>query len=483
MHVMAESPAFPLPLGGRRIGFVPGSDANLVRRAAAGDERAFAAIYERFHQELYRYCRAILGDPDDAQDALQATMASALRALPGETRTIALRPWLYRVARNEALTIVRRRQSVAELDEAAVPVHPAADVDAESRERLRLLVADLAALPERQRSALVMRELSGLSYDDIAGALEVSGGAARQVVYEARVALQELDEGRTMECDRVRRAISERDGRVLRGRKIRAHLRGCAGCSDFKLGLEARTADLQLIAPPLTAAAASGVLATVAGGGASAGAIGSGLLGGGLAGGALTAKTVGVIAASAAIGAGAGVGAAGGVDLPFVGGDSGDPAGARSAPAHPGDAGHGAGEAEGARAGAGADVGGAGTIADDARGQQAPGDEATGDQADAQGGQANANPDSAAGGAAEAAQGSGGQIEGPPGGGLSEVRSNGHSKAAVNSAGSNAGGKAADADEADETRATVIPGDEIAAAAAAANAVDARSIREEKAAN
>ena len=303
MHVMAESPALPLPLGGRRIGFVPGSDAKLVRRAAAGDERAFAAIYERFHQELYRYCRAILGDPDDAQDALQATMASALRALPGETRTIALRPWLYRVARNEALTIVRRRQSVAELDEAALPVHPAADVDAESRERLRLLVADLAALPERQRSALVMRELSGLSYDDIAAALEVSGGAARQVVYEARVALQELDEGRTMECDRVRRAISERDGRVLRGRKIRAHLRGCARCSDFKLGLEARTADLQLIAPPLTAAAASGVLATVAGGGASAGAIGSGLLGGGLAGGALTAKTVGVIAASAAIGA------------------------------------------------------------------------------------------------------------------------------------------------------------------------------------
>ena len=146
MHLMAESPALPLPPGGRRIGFIPGSDAKLARRAAAGDERAFAAIYERFHQELYRYCRAILGDPEDAQDALQGTMASALGALPGETRTIALRPWLYRVARNEALTIVRRRQSVAELDEAALPVHPAADVDAESRERLRLLVADLGSV-------------------------------------------------------------------------------------------------------------------------------------------------------------------------------------------------------------------------------------------------------------------------------------------------------------------------------------------------
>ena len=68
---------------------LPFGDARLARRAAGGDERAFAAIYRRHHQELYRYCRAILRDPDDAQDALQATMVKALRALPGEPRTIA----------------------------------------------------------------------------------------------------------------------------------------------------------------------------------------------------------------------------------------------------------------------------------------------------------------------------------------------------------------------------------------------------------
>jgi RNA polymerase sigma factor (sigma-70 family) len=445
---MAESPALPLPLQGRRIALIPASDAKLARRAAAGDEHAFAAIYERYHQELFRYCRAILGDPEDAQDALQGTMASALRALPGETRTISLRPWLYRVARNEALTIVRRRQPVAELDEAVLPFHPPADVDAELRERLRLLVADLGSLPERQRSALIMRELSDLSYEDIAAALDVSGGAARQVVYEARVALQELSEGRTMECDRVRRAISARDGRVLRGRKIRAHLRGCRGCADFKFGLETRTADMQLIAPPLSAVAASGLLATIVGGTSSTGTIGGGLLGGGLAGGTLTAKTVGVIAASTAIGIGAG--AAGGVDLPFVGDDSGRPASERSAPAYDSEGSHGGGAAVGA-VGASAHGGGAtaNEAADGSNGGQAAGSE-NADGAKAQTtqeqepqGTVNADPDSAAGGASEEAEAVSGSEDAPPGAAISEVRSDGHSNASVNSAGSNAGGNSA----------------------------------------
>ena len=84
------------------------TDDSLVRRAAKGDERAFAAIFKRHHQELYRYCRAILRDSDDAQDALQATMVKALRALPGEEREIALKPWLFRVAHNEAIGIARQ---------------------------------------------------------------------------------------------------------------------------------------------------------------------------------------------------------------------------------------------------------------------------------------------------------------------------------------------------------------------------------------
>src|SRR5690349_18416198 len=79
------------------------SDRRLVERATRGDSRAFATIYERHGQALYRYCMAILGDPQDAQDALQATMEKALSALPGEKREIELKPWLYRIAHNESI--------------------------------------------------------------------------------------------------------------------------------------------------------------------------------------------------------------------------------------------------------------------------------------------------------------------------------------------------------------------------------------------
>jgi DNA-directed RNA polymerase specialized sigma24 family protein len=69
------------------------SDDRLARRAARGEDRAFATIFDRYHQRLYRYCLAIVGDPEDAQDTLQNTMVRVLRGLPGEERRIEL-PWL-----------------------------------------------------------------------------------------------------------------------------------------------------------------------------------------------------------------------------------------------------------------------------------------------------------------------------------------------------------------------------------------------------
>jgi RNA polymerase sigma factor (sigma-70 family) len=312
---MAESSALPL-IQRPRMRLLPRSDARLAKLAAAGDERAFGAIYERYHQELYRYCRAVLGDANEAQDALQSTMANALRSLPGETRTIELRPWLYRVAHNESISILRRRQPAIELDDGHLSREPEVDVAFEARERLRALVADLNSLPERQRSALIMRELGGLAHEEIAGALGGSEGAARQAVYEARVALQELEEGRLMDCEPARRALSDRDGRVLRGRKLRAHLRSCQGCRDFQSAIDSRRADLELLAPPLSAVAASGLLAGALGGGSGVG----GLAGAGIGGGA---KVLGLVAASAAIGVGAGT--VGGFDFPGMG-DPGEPA-------------------------------------------------------------------------------------------------------------------------------------------------------------
>src|SRR5215212_2219525 len=159
------------------------SDERLTQRAVGGDERAFATIFRRYHQNLFRFCLAIVGNPDDASEALQNTMIKVLRALPGEERKIDLKPWLYRIAHNESIDLLRRRRETSQLDvEQVAPGYGLAE-DAATRERLRRLVADLRALPERQREVLVMRGMSGFDFEEIALAVESSPAVARQTLY------------------------------------------------------------------------------------------------------------------------------------------------------------------------------------------------------------------------------------------------------------------------------------------------------------
>ncbi|HEX3509888.1 MAG TPA: sigma-70 family RNA polymerase sigma factor [Solirubrobacteraceae bacterium] len=282
-------------------------DERLARRVGEGDERAFAAIYGRYHQQLYRYCRSLLRDDADAQDALQSAFTSALTALRRGRRDAPLRPWLYRIAHNEAITVVRRRRSHSELDAEIAGSSASPEEHAVGRERLATLVADLQELPERQRAALLMRELSGLSHEDIALALDTSPGAAKQTIFEARRSLQEFEEGRVMGCEEVCSIVSDGDGRALRGRRVRAHLRGCASCSAFAAAIPARRADLNAIAPPLAPALAGGLLAAVMGrAGAGHGAAGTAA---GVAG-----KSAGLVLASKAV-VGAAIIAAAGAGL------------------------------------------------------------------------------------------------------------------------------------------------------------------------
>jgi RNA polymerase sigma factor (sigma-70 family) len=283
------------------------SDERLTRRACGGDERAFAAIFRRYHQPLYRFCLAIVGDPEDAQDALQNTMVKVMRALPGEERTIDLKPWLYRIAHNEAIDLLRRRRETRELDgEQAAPGYGLAE-DAETRERLRRLLTDLRELPERQRETLVMRELAGLGFEEIGAALGTTGAVARQTLYEARQSLRQMEEGREMSCDEVTRALSDGDGRVTRRRDVRAHLRSCAGCRAFRDEIKVRQHDLAAISP-LPAAAVAGMLQGFLGGsGAASGGGAAAVLGGGAAktiGASAAAKGVATVAAVAAVGVG-----------------------------------------------------------------------------------------------------------------------------------------------------------------------------------
>lgn len=304
----------------------PRSERGLLRAAVRGERRAFDQIYKRYHQQLYRYCYAILRRPSDAEDALQATMAAALRALPGETREISLRPWLFSVAHNESITLLRGRAKQGDPEHEPEPSRQSVEAECDDRERFRILLADLGELPERQRSAIVMRELSGLSYEEIGSALGCSGGAARQIVYESRLALQIRNEGRAVSCEEIRRALSDGDRRRLRGRKLKAHLSACEPCRDFERGIDERRASLQAFCPVLPAAAASGILAAVggggsAGGGAMAGALGAGSAAGAgaVGGGLMSAGAVKGLSVLAAVVAAAGIGeATGTIDVPVA---------------------------------------------------------------------------------------------------------------------------------------------------------------------
>jgi len=241
-------------------------DESLASRAAAGNEAAFTALYERYHGPLLGYCRSILLDIEDAHDATQSALENALRALPRREPGRPLRPWLYRIAHNEAITILRRRRPHVDVDPATVLTVPGPEVDAEQRTRLSQLVDDLRMLPERQRGALVMRELSGLSYDEIGGALGVSNEAARRAVFDARTALHDAVDGRATACVSVRRSLSDGDRRHLRARGVRAHLRSCDDCATFELAMGTRQTDLHALGPWLGGAGALGLIGLGAGG-------------------------------------------------------------------------------------------------------------------------------------------------------------------------------------------------------------------------
>lgn len=283
------------------------SDDRLARRATSGDQQAFGAIFRRYHQRLYRYCLAVVGNPEDAQDALQNTMVKVMRALPGEERRIELKPWLYRIAHNESIDLLRRRRETVQIDPELIARGTGLSEEAEARERLRRLIADLDQLPDRQRGALVMRELGGLDFAEIGAALGTSASVARQTLYEARLGLGQMEAGREMTCETVTRALSDGDGRVARRRDIRAHLRDCSDCRRFGEQISRRQADLKALSP-LPAVAAAGLLQGLVGGGAGGAAGGGGVaaaLGGGAAktlGASAAAKGIATVAVVAAIG-------------------------------------------------------------------------------------------------------------------------------------------------------------------------------------
>jgi RNA polymerase sigma factor (sigma-70 family) len=197
-------------------------------------ERAFERLYHRHVGDVYRYSFAILRNPADAEDVTQTTFLNAYRAYRSGERPDSPRAWLIAIAHNVCRqrfrTASRRPQEVAYEDtvaEASVP-----DPEAPTAEEIQRALGQLAF---NQRAALVMRELEGRSYAEIAELLEVSTSAVETLLFRARRALREQLEG-SISCAEAEVAISKQlDRKLSRAERggLRAHLRECAECASL----------------------------------------------------------------------------------------------------------------------------------------------------------------------------------------------------------------------------------------------------------
>jgi RNA polymerase sigma factor (sigma-70 family) len=278
-----------------------------------GYDEAFRAIHDRYRQRLFAYTRQMLGGSrSDAEDVLQDVFLRAYGALRNDDRPVTLRAWLYRVAHNRCIDHLRRPvPPAAEVYELSrTPQHDPPD-ETERREDLRELVKDVQRLPEQQRSALLMRELDGLSYAELADALRTSVPAIKSLLVRARIGLVEAGEARDTACAEIRAEMALAHGRGVRASgRSRKHLRDCSGCRDYRHALRGPHrgfaalggGPLATLAKLLGIGGASSGAAAGAGAGASAG--GSAVVVGG-ATAATATKVAAIVCCAAVVGGGA----------------------------------------------------------------------------------------------------------------------------------------------------------------------------------
>ncbi len=300
-------------------------DATLVLRMRAGDERSFETIFKRHQTSLLSYCRHVLGDQEEAEDALQQAFIRAHRALLGDSPPRELRPWLYAIARNCCLSAIAARRPTTEPRDDAPSLVGLTD-EVHQREDLRDLVSDIARLPEEQRSALLLSELEDLSHSAIAAIVGCPVSKVKALVYQARSTLIAERGAREASCEEIRERLSVARGGELRRGPLRRHLGLCAGCRDFQRAVTTQRRSLAAVLPVLPSAdLAARILghaaATTATAGVGASAAVSGGTGAGAAGGgAAAASTTAAGATAASTGATtAAVGAAGAVGTTNLG--------------------------------------------------------------------------------------------------------------------------------------------------------------------
>jgi RNA polymerase sigma factor (sigma-70 family) len=304
------------------------TDEKLVALVRRGSHHAFEALVARYQARLLSFCRHMLASKEDAEDVLQEVFAAAFNAMLADERPINVRPWLYRIARNRSLNHLRRQTAIG-VDSMDVHFseHGLTTADrVHKREEFRLLLSDVGDLPETQRTALLLREIDALSYEQIAEVMETTVPSVKSLLVRARVSLAEAAEARLLSCDEVRLELGEvAEGLKRTTAPVRRHLRTCERCQVFRRQLRQTNKALAMVFPvgPLllfkklvlahlgtTAAAGGGGAAATAGGGAAgataagaAGAAAGGMVQAGLS--AVATKAAAGLAAAAIVTAGA----------------------------------------------------------------------------------------------------------------------------------------------------------------------------------
>ncbi len=283
------------------------SDERLIALTRRGQHAAFETLFSRYHARLLSFCRHMLGSKEDAEDVLQEVFAAAFNAVLADDRAINVRPWLYRIARNRSLNHMRRASAIG-VDSMDVHLsdHGLSTGDrVMRRESFRQLIADVQQLPETQRTALLLREIDALSYDQIALAMETTVPSVKSLLVRARISLGEAAEARKLTCDEVRHELGEvAEGLVKIGPPVRRHLRDCDRCRSFRKHLKANNHALAAVLPVAPLLLLKRLILTKLGSTAGAGHVAG-------AGGA-TAGAGAATGAGAGAGAGAAAGAAGG---------------------------------------------------------------------------------------------------------------------------------------------------------------------------
>jgi RNA polymerase sigma factor (sigma-70 family) len=223
------------------------SDAELVCSAAAGDRRAFAGIYDRYADRLHDFCCGMVHDRDAAADCVQDVFCTAATRLSQLAEPDKLRPWLYAIARNEALRCLRSRRREQVSDE--LPEKASGDPDLETlaaRSELANLVAEASGgLSERDRSVLELAYRHGLDGPELAEALGVSPGTANKMVSRLRDTIEHslgalLVARRAQHnpdaCPQLAEVLEGWDGRfsILMRKRISRHIESCAICKQVR---------------------------------------------------------------------------------------------------------------------------------------------------------------------------------------------------------------------------------------------------------